>query len=80
MVACPYGAITVMLTGEGVQALKCDLCRHRAEGPACIAACPTQALRCLEGAELERLSARGVGEWRWRCRRARGPDSGTNTP
>lgn len=57
MVACPYGAITVMLTGEGVQALKCDLCRHRAEGPACIAACPTQALRCLEGAELERLSA-----------------------
>ncbi|HAT1621305.1 TPA: 4Fe-4S dicluster domain-containing protein [Raoultella planticola] len=57
MVACPYGAITVMFTAEGVQALKCDLCRHRAEGPACIAACPTQALRCLEGTELERLSA-----------------------
>ena len=57
MVACPYGAITVMLTGEGVQALKCDLCSHTDEGPACVAACPTQALRCMEPSELERLSA-----------------------
>lgn len=57
MVACPYGAMTVMLTDEGVQALKCDLCAHRQTGPACVAACPTQALRCIEPAELERLSA-----------------------
>ncbi len=51
------GAMTVMLTDEGVQALKCDLCAHRQTGPACVAACPTQALRCIEPAELERLSA-----------------------
>ncbi|HFN1079529.1 TPA: 4Fe-4S dicluster domain-containing protein [Klebsiella aerogenes] len=57
MVACPYGTMTVMLTDEGVQALKCDLCAHRQTGPACVAACPTQALRCIEPAELERLSA-----------------------
>ncbi|ANZ08293.1 4Fe-4S ferredoxin [Raoultella ornithinolytica] len=57
MVACPYGAMSVMMTGEGVQALKCDLCSHTDEGPACVAACPTQALRCMEPSELERLSA-----------------------
>ena len=28
MVACPYGAMTVMRVEEGVQALKCDLCRR----------------------------------------------------
>lgn len=49
--------MTVMLTDEGVQALKCDLCAHRQTGPACVAACPTQALCCIEPAELERLSA-----------------------
>lgn len=42
---------------EGVQALKCDLCSHRDEGPACVAACPTQALRCMEPMELERIAA-----------------------
>ena len=57
MVACPYGAMSVMMTGEGVQALKCDLCHHRAEGPACVAACPTQALRVMVPAELEALCA-----------------------
>ncbi|MFV9371777.1 electron transport protein HydN, partial [Raoultella ornithinolytica] len=30
---------------------------HTDEGPACVAACPTQALRCMEPSELERLSA-----------------------
>ncbi|HFK7977292.1 TPA: 4Fe-4S binding protein [Klebsiella oxytoca] len=57
MVACPYGAMTVMRVEEGVQALKCDLCSHREEGPACVAACPTQALRCIEPMELERIAA-----------------------
>jgi electron transport protein HydN len=27
------------------------------EGPACVAACPTQALRCMEPMELERIAA-----------------------
>lgn len=57
MVACPYGAMTVMTSDDGVQALKCDLCGHLEDGPACVAACPTQALRCMTGEELERLSA-----------------------
>jgi Fe-S-cluster-containing hydrogenase component 2 len=50
-----------------VQALKCDLCSHTDEGPACVAACPTQALRCMEPSELERLSASVASAWRWRC-------------
>ncbi|MGL5597232.1 MAG: 4Fe-4S dicluster domain-containing protein, partial [Aeromonas sp.] len=29
------------------QALKCDLCRHREAGPACVEVCPTQALRLV---------------------------------
>ena len=57
MVACPYGAMTVMMTDDGVQALKCDLCSHSEDGPACVAACPIQALRCMTAEELERLSA-----------------------
>ena len=57
MVACPYSAMTVMMTDDGVQALKCDLCSHSEDGPACVAACPTQALRCMTAEELERLSA-----------------------
>lgn len=57
MVACPYGAMTVMMTDDGVQALKCDLCSHSEDGPACVAACPTQALCCMTAEELERLSA-----------------------
>ena len=56
MVACPYGAMTVLANGNGVQALKCDLCRGSADGPACVATCPTQALHCVERGELERLS------------------------
>ena len=57
MVACPYGAMTVMMTDDGVQALKCDLCSHSEDGPACVAACPTQALRCMTAEGLERVSA-----------------------
>jgi len=57
MVACPYGAMTVTVVKEQAQALKCDLCHHRAEGPACVAACATQALRVMVPAELEALCA-----------------------
>ncbi|XOL95413.1 4Fe-4S dicluster domain-containing protein [Enterobacter hormaechei] len=57
MVACPFGAMQVRVVGDRVQALKCDLCMHREGGPACVEACPTHALRCIEPARLraERL-------------------------
>ena len=48
MLACPFGAMTVAVQQSRPQAIKCDLCRHREEGPACVAACPTQALACVD--------------------------------
>ncbi|HEP1895687.1 TPA: 4Fe-4S dicluster domain-containing protein [Kluyvera cryocrescens] len=48
MLACPFGAMTVAVQHSRPQAIKCDLCRHREEGPACVAACPTQALACID--------------------------------
>ena len=57
MVACPFGAMQVRVVEDRVQALKCDLCMHREGGPACVEACPTHALRCIDPARLraERL-------------------------
>ena len=57
MVACPFGAMQVVMVARRAQALKCDLCSHRDEGPACVAACPTHALSCVDPARLrtERL-------------------------
>ncbi|TAT65371.1 hydrogenase, partial [Enterobacter cloacae] len=47
----------VQWAGDTLQALKCDLCAHRADGPACVEACPTHALSCVDPARLrtERL-------------------------
>ncbi|WP_165466875.1 4Fe-4S dicluster domain-containing protein [Enterobacter cloacae] len=57
MVACPFGAMEVRVVQDRVQALKCDLCVHREVGPACVEACPTHALSCIDPARLraERL-------------------------
>ena len=57
MVAGPFGAMQVQWAGDTLQALKCDLCAHRADGPACVEACPTHALSCVDPARLrtERL-------------------------
>ncbi|SAG51932.1 Fe-S-cluster-containing hydrogenase components 2 [Enterobacter hormaechei] len=57
MVACPFGAMQVRVVEDRVQALKCDLCAHREGGPACVEACPTHALCCIDPARLraERL-------------------------
>ena len=43
--ACPFGMISMRLDGKGV--LKCDLCIERLDKdqePACVTACPTNAL------------------------------------
>ncbi len=62
MMACPYGAMDVVTVplakGDGygygrglkAEAQKCDLCIDRAQGPACIAVCPTKALHLIDQA------------------------------
>jgi Fe-S-cluster-containing hydrogenase component 2 len=48
VMVCPFGAIRtgmIKINGrEKMAAIKCDLCSDRPEGPACVQACPTQAL------------------------------------
>ncbi|WP_243546445.1 4Fe-4S dicluster domain-containing protein [Pseudodesulfovibrio tunisiensis] len=46
LMACPYGAIRRHPTENRI--VKCDLCADREEGPACVAACPNQALKFEE--------------------------------
>ncbi|MEI8632290.1 4Fe-4S dicluster domain-containing protein [Vibrio sp. PP-XX7] len=68
VIACPYGAMnveTIMVEDSSgysglfqrkvphTQAIKCDLCSHSEQGPACVQVCPTQALRVMAPAELE---------------------------
>jgi Fe-S-cluster-containing hydrogenase component 2 len=36
-------------SGQKTVAVKCDLCDFREEGPACVGACPHQALRLVTG-------------------------------
>ena len=55
MVACPFGVMQIVLTplpaGKvKATAHKCDLCRDREAGPACVQNCPAQALQ-LAGEE-----------------------------
>lgn len=60
MMVCPFGAIhvgTIEAVGrEKRAALKCDLCVDRPGGPACVEACPTQALGLRYPGELSRLA------------------------
>jgi electron transport protein HydN len=60
LLACPFGAISLLPfsadgkevrlpSGEGrVAASKCDLCYQDKEGPACVRACPNEALRLTD--------------------------------
>lgn len=42
VIVCPYGAVSV--NADVKKAIKCDLCATRAEGPACVEACPVIAI------------------------------------
>ncbi|MCL1061665.1 4Fe-4S binding protein [Shewanella benthica] len=69
-VACPFGAMNVVaypverkststlfaMNTIKAQALKCDLCDHRQQGPACVEVCPTNALRIIEPEEMNKLN------------------------
>jgi carbon-monoxide dehydrogenase iron sulfur subunit len=49
VLVCPFGVIHVSQTGKAI--IKCDLCAERTaagEEPACVAACPTDALQFQE--------------------------------
>ena len=46
LMACPYGAIRRHPLESKI--VKCDLCKGREGGPACVAACPNQALKYEE--------------------------------
>ena len=52
VIACPFGAMRVVVNHHRAQAIKCDLCHHRTQGPACVEACPTHALSCVDVAQL----------------------------
>ena len=61
MLACPFGAIAIVPVSENGKAVcqpgtdlpkkaasKCDLCIGSENGPACVRACPNQALRLVD--------------------------------
>ncbi|UCQ57067.1 electron transport protein HydN [Edwardsiella piscicida] len=68
VVACPYGTMEVVTTtvtqrygssgcisSSKAEANKCDLCNHRANGPACVEACPTKALKLIDRNAMQAL-------------------------
>jgi Fe-S-cluster-containing dehydrogenase component len=58
--ACPWDAVQMVprVTGGGSVAVKCDLCAGTASGPACVSACPTEALaRVVPTRELPEVGA-----------------------
>ncbi|BDH46746.1 oxidoreductase FeS-binding subunit [Salmonella enterica subsp. enterica serovar Choleraesuis] len=62
VVACPFGSISVQRSPQSLEgawvpatAHKCDLCREREDGPACVGNCPTGALRLFTPESLTSL-------------------------
>ncbi len=62
MMVCPFGAIhvsTATVAGRDKKAaFKCDLCADRPTGPACVEACPTNALSLRYPREVIQDAAR----------------------
>lgn len=61
MVACPFGTMDMIVVplADGrthTTAHKCDLCRDRPQGPACVESCPAKALTLATPALLNRLA------------------------
>jgi electron transport protein HydN len=70
VVACPYGAMevitrpvvrqngaTLSAASDKAEAHKCDMCIDRANGPACMETCPTNALHCVDRNLLQEMNA-----------------------
>jgi electron transport protein HydN len=69
MIACRFGVIEVLpfeatladrpiISGTHVEAVKCDLCAHRANGPACAEVCPTKAISVIDSVVLAEAARR----------------------
>ncbi|MHC4624063.1 MAG: 4Fe-4S dicluster domain-containing protein [Planctomycetota bacterium] len=65
LMVCPFGVIDITRDGKAV--VKCDLCIERTkagQGPACVTACPTGALKLADEKELaadkRKRTARGL--------------------
>jgi len=51
--ACPWDNVRMAeRPARGLVATKCDLCEGRADGPACVSACPVEAIVRIEAPEL----------------------------
>ncbi len=50
--ACPWDNVDLAPRGDRMVAVKCDLCATSAKGPACVAACPVEALSRIEPREV----------------------------
>lgn len=70
LLACPFGTIELHKNNQAVMPsflelgqqihidiVKCDLCKHREQGPACVEFCPQDALTCVSDADLAQLTA-----------------------
>lgn len=58
VIACPFGAIEMVANDDDAPQLaqKCDLCSQHPSGQqACVASCPTQALRLMDEAGISQL-------------------------
>lgn len=63
LAVCPFGAISPSYDGHRV--VKCDLCFERLEAgqlPACVASCPTEALKFVEAEKFVRGKRMSVAE------------------
>jgi electron transport protein HydN len=69
VLACPFGAVEITSSARTVSrdgfeyeigrkpvVIKCDLCVNRADGPACVRACLTNALGYVDEDRIETLS------------------------
>jgi len=61
VMACPFGAVDIV-AGAGAHStmiiVKCDMCQHDPDGPACVRTCPTDALSVMTSERLQQLSQR----------------------
>ncbi len=65
VLVCPFGVLRMDRAGKAI--VKCDLCFRadpRGQEPACVAACPTQAIRLVSIEELgEEIARRAREDW-----------------